>query len=312
MADLYLAGACFEQFDPDIEKKFLRVMEDYKVIGYPYLHFGYSMLSSVQSHYGNSDKAMFYAREAVRSVEASKDTSAASDMYLMFACMLERADEFETAIEIAYKAVEMYKVLPGQLFREDLVAVVPQILRKLKRYDEALVFMDRIQNDFPPVNIYQEFGYIRDIANIYRDMKQYKKAEKYYLQMLEIAERGGIVHYGVYKSVAQLYVESHQYEKARVYPDKIPSERTSDFNQGGWSHLLYMRYLTDSATGDYLSAMKLRNEMIRLDEMRVREAREKEVKKLSIQYETEKKPARSRCCSRRRGCRPPGSARPGN
>lgn len=289
MADLFLAWMCPTEITPNKEEKLLAVLEQYKAIGYPFLHYVYYELTQVHSWHGRSDSALYYIQESLKSIEATNDSAAAPDIYLDAAWMNYNADEYETALQFASKALEAYKLQPGLLPFTDFLLIPTKALRRLNRYEEALTFIRNAQKDYPPRNTDEEIIYLDAIANIYRDMKQYQTAEKYYLKMEDIARTINRNDPLLYKEIAQLYIESRQYDKARHYLSKIDEKDRMDLPQGAWRHLEYMRYLADSATGNYLSALKHHNQIIQYDEIQLREAREKEVKKLSIQYETEKK-----------------------
>lgn len=288
-ADLILNTRCYGMQDSTSEKYLLKAIEQYKAIGYPYLHTDYYRLTYIYSWYGNTDKALFYANEAVKSMEKANDIDAASDMYLTLAWQNYSADEYETSLDYCYKALNAYRTLPALFSIEHIAEWTTKNLRRLKRYNEALDFMTTIQKEFPANNNSQKILYIKLTAHIYRDMKQYQDAERYFLQMKSLYEKENMVSADLFVSLAQLYVESQQYKKAEIYLNRLSEFPGSSFNKGSRHHIQYMKFLTDSARGDYLSAIRQHNEIIQDDEVRQREAREKELDKLSIQYQTEKK-----------------------
>ncbi len=289
MASAYIAFIHADKKDPKAENEMLEVIKQYRAIGYPYLHYVYNELAGWHYLGGNPDKALYYSQEILKSMRNTGDSVAAADFYALHALICLNNEEYETALEFGYKAIDSYRIIPGYFPISATTTTIPRTLRKLKRYDEALAFLLKIRKEFPAQNDLDEISYTQMISDIYRDMKQFSKAEKYALLTLNLMNKNGISAIGGYKNLGQIYLESGQYAKAKPYLYKVLEFPKELLSSGSRRHLYYMLFLVDSATGDYLSAIRHKNEYNTIEDYNLRQVKEKEVQKLNVQYETEKK-----------------------
>lgn len=63
------------------EKELLEVIEKYKAIGYPNLHYTYDLLAAVSMLKGNMNRALFFGLEMIKSMEATGDSASAGTFY---------------------------------------------------------------------------------------------------------------------------------------------------------------------------------------------------------------------------------------
>jgi two-component sensor histidine kinase len=88
------------------------------------------------------------------------------------------------------------------------------------------------------------------------------------------------------RDLGQLYVESHQYEKARPF---LNSALKAGGTPGYIGYLHYLMFLVDSAAGNYLAAIDHLNRNHKQVDSSLAESRQKDIEKLLIQFETQKK-----------------------
>ena len=281
-----------DQENKAAEDELQEVIKRYNAIGYRNLHYTYFALAILDYQRGKPDKALYYSLQAMKSMKMTGDSTAAGDFYICYSTICINNDEFQKAIDYASMAIDRYKIHRGAFNLSDDIWIfgkIPTALRKLKRYREALLYIQSVIKKYPPQNDSQKIDYDSIVGNIYRDMKDYDKAEGYFVQMLELSKKQGIADFHLYRDIGQLYVESHHYARARPYLYKVLEFPESEKSSAVARHLEYMLFLADSATGRYLSAIKHLNKNHALNEASVREAKDKEVQKLSIQFETAKK-----------------------
>jgi two-component sensor histidine kinase len=280
-----------DQGNPSAESELLEVIKKYKAIGYLYLHYTYSKLAVLYFFRSNPAKALYYSLQTIKSMKMTGDSTAAGDFYTDLAVICIDNDEFQKGIDYATMAINSYKIHAGASNLSDVTifGVIPKGLRKLKRYPEALSYINEKIKKYPPRNNADKIIYASIIGNIYRDMKNYDKAEEYFVDELELSKKQSVAGFGIYRNLGQLYIESGRYASARPYLYKAQAFPEGQMTLGGDIHFQYLLFLADSATGHYLEAIKHLNKNHALVEANIRETKAKDVQKLFIQFETEKK-----------------------
>jgi two-component system, sensor histidine kinase PdtaS len=282
-----------DQQKPEAEKELLDVVARYKAVGYPFLHYTYELLAEFHHVAGNPDKALYYALETLKSMNTTGDSASAGDFYILYALILSNNDEFQQAIDNAAIAVKHYHEHAGKYnLSYPLVAnVTARALCKLNRGPEALVYILNMKKAYPPQNDRDLIDYFAIIGDIYRNLKQYDKAESSFVQAYSLARIAHLRERSTNRELGQLYVESGQYEKSRKYLYAVFNDPHSMFAMAGQRHLRYMLFLADSATGHYLSAIRHMVALKEMDQLYLRASKDKEVEKLLIVNETQKKDA---------------------
>jgi two-component system, sensor histidine kinase PdtaS len=121
-------------------------------------------------------------------------------------------------------------------------------------------------------------------------MKAYDLAERYFLKASQFGKKqGGINYLETYIEIGQLYVETGQYAKAKPYLNEYWKVFGNQMSSAGKSHMNYMLFLADSATGDYRSAIKHLSDYRGLAEFNLRQAQNEEVRRLEVQYGVKEK-----------------------
>ena len=281
------------QGDTSAERELLDVLKRYKAIGYPNLHYTYAQLAELNHDRGNPDKALYYSIETIKCMKETGDTLAAGDLYLLRALIYLNNQEYEKAIDYVNLAIASFKVHASRysLAYRPIFDVIPRALRKMKKYKEALQYMKSVVKEYPPLNDVDRTSDAATIGNIYRDMKEYDQAEKYFIIASELGQRQHRIDYDPYGDLGQLYVESGKYAKAKYYLEKALEYTANHLNSAQRRHMEYMLFLVDSGTGNYLSAIKHLNRYRGWNEYDLEMSKDKELRKLDVQYETKQKEA---------------------
>lgn len=163
-----------DQGKSSAEPELLKVVERYKAIGYPYLHYTYYQLAELNWVRGNPEKALNYITQTINTMKATGDNSAAGDFYVMRGNISINEEDYQKGAYFYNIAVDSYKIHAGRSSLADrrVFGLVPRALRKLKRYAEALRYVRAAMKDYPPITTTDEITYDSIIGNIYRDMKK--------------------------------------------------------------------------------------------------------------------------------------------
>jgi len=280
-----------DQGNPAAEAELQEVLRRYKAIGYPYLHYAYAQLAELNYDRGNPDKTIYYSIQTIKSMRATGDSIAAGDFYIWRALYCINADEYQQGIAYAKLAIDRYKIHAaryGFAYRP-IFRIIPLALRKMKRYREALEYIKNVIKDYPPLDDTGEIEDASILGSIYRDMKAYPLAEKYFARAVELSKRQRTVDFPPYMNLAQLYIESGQYAKARPYLNEVLKYPPDFMISSVRRHFQYMLFLADSATRNYLAAIKDFSQYRELDDYNLRLEKDKEEKKLEVEYETKEK-----------------------
>ena len=282
-----------DQKDTSAERELLDVIKRYKAIGYRNLHYTYEQLAELNHDRGNPDKALYYSNATIECMKATGDTIAAGDFYIWRASIYLNNAEYEKGIDYTKLAIGSYKVHAARysLAYRHLFAMIPRGLRKMKRYPEALQYMKGMVKEYPPSSDVDKRVDAIIIGNIYRDMKAYDQAEKYFIIASELGKRQLRIDIDPYIDLGQLYVESGKYAKAKYYLHKSLEYTSTNIPSSARRHMAYMLFLADSGTRDYLSAIKDLNQYRGWNEYDLEMTKDKELRKLDVQYETKQKEA---------------------
>jgi len=292
LAMKYIATVHSTQSKPSAESELMEVLRRYKALKYPNLHYIHYLMAGHYYRYGDPVKALRNGIEMIKSMKATGDTVNAGDFYFAMSLLSINNEDYQKGFDFANLAITHYKIHAGEFGLDDhlVLATAVRALRKMKKYKEALQYAKNVQRDYPPLTTANKLWDIKMMGDIYRDMKNYEKAAFFLLKALDLGKNQNPVDLGPYKDVGQLYVESGQYAKAKPYLIKV--EKSDQFNQwtsGGKSHIKYMLYLVDSATGDYYSAIKRLTALRRVADSNLLQTQLKEIKKLEVEYKTKEK-----------------------
>jgi two-component sensor histidine kinase len=282
-----------EQRRPNAEQELLSVAERYKAIGYPYMHYVYLLLTNYYYGTADPDQALYYSQLSVNSIKKTRDSIAAGDVYIYHAKVCTDNEDYQESIDYSHTAMAYYEKKAGifHLSHPFVIDVISNNYIKMERFNVALAFLRRMTRNHPPVTATDSILYLSMTGNAYRGLKQYTKAESYFLRMYAISNRRHIMQGFANTRLGQLYVESFQYKKARPYLYKVFNYSKKNLPISDERHFRYMLFLTDSATHNYLSAIQHHNMFNRMSEFTSRLIKDREVKRLQIAFETQKKEA---------------------
>jgi len=272
---------------PNSEKELLDVIKLFQGIGYPYLHYTYYELSGIAMLEGNEDKMLYYDELTLNSMEQTGDSLGAADWLLSHAIVLRITGQHEKSLSYANQAIQLYKSRYGDGNIAIAVRFVAEAMVKLNKQSEIGKVLTQVYSDFPPFNTRDSLQWFRTLGSVYRLTKEYTKAEQYHKMRIALQEH--TYYKPDYYGLGQLYIEAGQFAKAKPYLEKALNQVDSTYSVRTLGHLHYCLFLADSATGDYISAIRHLNKNKRYDDTLMKQSKVEAIEKYRTQFETAKK-----------------------
>ena len=276
-----------ETQQPGAEQELLKVIELLKGIGYPYLYYTYIELLTHAYLLGNDDKALFYGEQGLKNMVETKDSAEAADLLFCYGGVLGKTGDHENSARYIKKAIELYKYQYGDAAITDAIKFLMESMVRLNQQAEADKIITKLFREYPPDNVNDSLQWINRMGNFYRLTKNYSRAETYLIMDLKISQQHNLKL--PYYEFGQLYVESGNYAKAKFYLEKALQNTNNTTSMRARAHLHYCLFLADSATGNYLSAIKHLSLNKRYDDTVLKQSKVDAIEKYKAEFETEKK-----------------------
>jgi two-component system, sensor histidine kinase PdtaS len=271
------------------ESELQTVLKRMQANGYPYLQYPYFLFSLLYEQTANFDKALFYALETVKSMNATHDTVLAGDFYLNLAVVYKSVGEHQLCIDYCKKAIASYKIHWGEYSFFGPVYLINASLTRLHRNDEAYAFIQSIFKHYGPQNYLDSLEAATTMDGYYIAVKRYDLSQKLALELLDLATQKKLATAMTYSDVGDAYIQDRKYAQAKPYLVKALNFPNGALDINRQSMLHYWLYLCDSAAGDYISAIRHLNINKKLDDSLASISKTKAVQQIKITLETQKK-----------------------
>lgn len=248
--------------------------------------FLYGLLNFRKAKY---DTALIYGLEAIKLMQATKDTLPAGDYYLFLAYIYNHVGKQELSIQYSKMALACYVIHPGQFSLFQAIAEANSAMTRLGRKEEAQAFLKQNFRLYTPQNYDDSSNAIDALCGYYIAMKEYDQAERLLLQHLRSGIQRNIAGAEDYYAVGDAFIQGRKYAQAKPYLLKALSFDGYRFKVSQQANIQYYLFLCDSAAGDYISAIRHLDLNKLLDDSNNKVSRNNEIQRLTIQYETEKK-----------------------
>jgi len=265
------------------------VLHQYQVIGYKKLQYCYHWLTMVNIYSGDYDKALENTLESVKAMQLTKDILAGGDFYMDLATIYDHSRQYQKVIEACLTAVRYYKVHAAEQDALMATTIMVDALIHLHKNKDALNVLEKNVKIFPPTSFNQKKLVIDEYGECYLALKQYARAEKYYLLGFNMDKGAKSLNFPSYERMGYFYIELKEYAKAKPYLDSAMAHNKELSSTKAKIHLNFMMFLADSALGHYLSAIKLLRINNEFDHTVYAQSKMEDMQKLLVQYETEKK-----------------------
>jgi two-component sensor histidine kinase len=157
---------------------------------------------------------------------------------------------------------------------------------------QALAVLQEVMQQNPPLNQLNRVSVAVSFGLCYQGLKQYQKAEQYFLEAVSLSEQANDYQYQVFAwyQISQFYVVTAQYKKAKAYVKRLPTTITT-ISQEPRDKLefLLMHFKVDSALADYPSAIKHYQLYTALKDSIFNVTKSKQIEELGVRYDIEKK-----------------------
>jgi len=283
-----IADAHFVQDKLDeSEQELKEVLERYKLIGFPNLHYTYDLLSAVATKKGDLDDALFYALETVKSMELTGDSTAAATFYYRLGRIYSEIGQNQKSIEWYRKSCDK-RVGPSYV----TCLAVARGLILVGKPQEALAFVQNLISESSPASSYERAYVESTLGECYYTLKQYAQAEKHYLEMAkekEMLNQPSDFAARLNYSIAAFYMNQHRYKEAKYYLNKILALPNGVVAIPRLKSIHLNLFTIDSTDGNYLSAIQHYQVYKQLNDSVFNETKIRQIEELQIKYETEKK-----------------------
>ena len=298
-----IAEAHLNQGKLDVaENELLHVLQLYQSLGYRKLHYTYDLLGDCCARRNDEQKELVYRMQSIRSMEATGDTLIAHNDYSRLAVIYRDLDLWNESVMWITRSLEsMRRQYEFGDFYGDLNLLIQDLL-KLGRTEEALAILQKNTREVPPANLAQVVDLNEMFGNCYSELGQYDKAEHYYAEMLrEFAITSFNEHYystkammiqdfiHYYEVVGAFCIRIREYGNARVYLKKLLDLPRGEVPPITLIHIHHMQFTVDSASGNYISAIRQYELHKALNDSVFTASKNKQIAELQIEYKTSQK-----------------------
>ncbi|QHS63356.1 tetratricopeptide repeat-containing sensor histidine kinase [Chitinophaga agri] len=281
------------------ERQLLRVITTLKAIGERVTPTTYNILGDFYRFTGQYDKALYYTLEALN-VTADNETQARAHSHLLIGRTYEKLRDYSNSLkhyQLALNIISPRNKRLRSLIANDMAYVTAVAGNPQKALSDLNDFIK--VNPHPFLNSKQEFA--ATFGAIYSLMGDYVRAEKYYLEMLSLnkavnEENGRLVNEsgstlasgGAYFLIGKFYTARGNFSAANGYLKRsLQNAQFLDADQELETYELLFK--TDSALGNYLSAIKhLERHRILYDSINSVQ-KNRQITELGLKYETEQR-----------------------
>jgi tetratricopeptide (TPR) repeat protein len=257
----------------------------------------YRLLAELYRFRGEFDKAAFYIQEAFKIPDLTDNARVYG--YSILGDLYAELGEYDKSLN-NYQKVYDFQVLKNisNTFTYAYYIAVYQSLNGEPQ--KGLDFLNDYVKKHPPVLALQKQLLAAGLGDIYNQLKNYKKAEEYYLQMMaltktvrdeasrDISYRSALEENGAEFAIGQFYAQRGRYAEAKPHLEKAllppPTPAASRTKQ-----IYYLLFKVDSARGEYLSAIKYLERHRVINDSLFNIAKSRQIEDLNVKYETDQK-----------------------
>ncbi|MCM5527453.1 histidine kinase dimerization/phosphoacceptor domain -containing protein [Parasegetibacter sp. NRK P23] len=237
---------------------------------------------------GDFEKALEHMLEGIKEVQKNKGRNIEHAYTRLGITYYELAD-YENAIRAFEMGIKVSrdsgKIVPGVLVKWHCKTLLANNQKK-----EALTYTESMEKEFSSrygaddkMNLYEAYG------DCYDALGQFEKAESFYNRMIDPAS--GLAPAWVMApklALGKFYYRNKRFDKTKAFfdevmqnPNVVPANVQADIS--------YMLYKTDSANGNYLSAMNHLNRYKLISDTIFNAKKTRLIAEITTRYEVEKK-----------------------
>ncbi len=279
-------------------RELLEVLRIQKSIGFRNLHYTYDLLGYVHRSMGNYEHALPFALATVESAKATGDSTELQLFYLRVADTYKELGQHGQALE-AYQhlLVKLQRENGNVNFVMNCVVAINQILCALDRPREALAFLQRMLQRYPPDTPYRQSLAHFSQGKTYLQLHDYARAEAHFLKALALDEQTRIADSAneagfaidVNLELSRLYADRGQYQQADYYLGRAFPLAGKQPKLFRLSRLHLQAFRLDSLRGNAIAAIAHYQRYKALTDSMFNERKSNQLIAYQVQYNTQQK-----------------------
>lgn len=271
----------------------LQVQKNFSVLS---TYSTYWQLSRFHRKKGHYPKAIEYGLQAIEGVKFTSDYVLQATYMDGVGRMYADIGKPDSALSLFYKALEMLEKETDHHWhvsneRYDIINQMVPVFLQTGRRNEALVLLKRMEKYYAPDNDYTRLLFAVSMGNCTKGLGRFDEAEQHYLQALNIAERTRqtVERANILLLIAELNVHLKRFDKAEEYIERLLKQSGGLATTINLSEISLLRFKIDSATGNYVAAIRHYQHYKSLKDSIFTVEKAKQLDELLIQYQTVKR-----------------------
>ena len=260
----------------------------YSPSDYGYLSNAYYLLSDLGQIKGDLNQKLFYILEVVDDVEKSGMLEELDYTYFRLGNAYWELGQFDKSMEY-HKQSAAISHQKGELIQVGIARRMTVALLKQGKVREALLLLHDIVGKNLLCSVEDKMYIAQSLGSCYNALKQYRLAEKYYLESVAWSKQSPLrFQFVAYQGIARFYVTNAQYSRAEPYLRLLLKASRQQILPNYLIEVHLMWFKVDSARQNYPEAIRHYQQYKALQDSIYNETKSRQITQLSIQYETEK------------------------
>ncbi|WP_162996263.1 tetratricopeptide repeat-containing sensor histidine kinase [Mucilaginibacter celer] len=266
------------------EKELYKLIEFYEANGIHKKYIAYEKLASLHAVNGDPDKELDCGLQMLKSFQEVYDPGWADFYYHRMAMIYRDLSQYKNSLFWAKKAL---LVCHDKEMLFILHSLITNLLLKTNKPGEALRLFKATHYNFTDT----AGDYNRLAARIYGDcytaLKQYEKAEFYYLEMLKYQKMDPYNRehfYNANYTLGEFYVHTGRYDKGRIYLNKVLKMDKGIVPVVFLRNINYLLSVADSASGNFKGALQYFQDYKILNDSIFNIAKSKQITDIQLRY----------------------------
>ncbi|GAB3511099.1 hypothetical protein GCM10027341_50240 [Spirosoma knui] len=257
---------------------------------YGYLSNTNYFLSDLSQAKGDLNQKLFYILQVVKAEEENGQSAELDYAYFRLGNAYFGLNQYEKSLAYYQKSLAVSHQKGELVIQVGLIARMVITFLKLGKPQEALQFLQTISGKIKSVTYEDNILLNQSYGDCYSALKQYKKAEQYYLASVAWSKQVALqFQCSAWQRISQFYVDNAQFKKADPFLHQLLSISQKRIIPSQQLEIQLMRFKVDSAQGNYKAAIKHFQKFKTLTDSIFNEKKSQQIARLTIEYETQKK-----------------------
>ena len=260
----------------------------YSPTDYAYLSNAYYLLSDLGQVKGNLDQKLLYIFDVVHDAEETGMLEELDYTYFRLGNAYWELGKFDKSLEYHQQSAKLTEE-KGNIIQVGLARRMTVALLRQGKAREALMLLRNLIDKKLLWSIEDKMYIAQSLGSCYNALKQYKLAEKYYLESVALSKQSPLRFQLLsYHGIAQFYVANTQYSRAEPYLKMLLTASPEQILPNYLIDVHLMQFKMDSARANYPAAIRHYQQYKILQDSIFNAAKSKQIEQLGVQYETEK------------------------